>query len=198
METRPYTCTCNNCPQVLEFDPEQSGQPVTCPACGMETTLFLPVQRRVLVEVVGPDDMPRFPVASRSGFVDRCIIAEKTRRLKVCKDCGHYGVAKASAQGSIWIEIVLWLFLLVPGLVYSAWRVSKKGKCCAVCGSFDTLPPASPLAAELVARFGRDPEGLQPTATDRAIWFVKAIALGLLVAFLVLLLVFAGVALLGS
>lgn len=34
-------CKCNNCPAQLEFDSENAGQVITCPTCGMETTLFI-------------------------------------------------------------------------------------------------------------------------------------------------------------
>ena len=33
-------CLCNNCSTWLEFDPDQLGQTVTCPNCGLETVLF--------------------------------------------------------------------------------------------------------------------------------------------------------------
>jgi hypothetical protein len=35
----PITCRCNHCPGEIEFTVEQSGETVTCPHCGMETTL---------------------------------------------------------------------------------------------------------------------------------------------------------------
>jgi uncharacterized protein YbjQ (UPF0145 family) len=41
-EAARAVCTCNNCPGKLEFDPEQAGEMVQCPHCGMETMLFVP------------------------------------------------------------------------------------------------------------------------------------------------------------
>jgi DNA-directed RNA polymerase subunit RPC12/RpoP len=36
-------CPCNNCSDNLEFDSEHAGETVTCPHCGMDTVLFIPV-----------------------------------------------------------------------------------------------------------------------------------------------------------
>ncbi len=35
-------CNCNNCSVHIEFEENQVGQTVTCPACGMETKLYNP------------------------------------------------------------------------------------------------------------------------------------------------------------
>lgn len=35
-------CNCNNCSTHLEFESENAGQVITCPTCGMETTLYVP------------------------------------------------------------------------------------------------------------------------------------------------------------
>lgn len=34
-------CNCNNCSAHLEFESENAGATITCPNCGMETTLYL-------------------------------------------------------------------------------------------------------------------------------------------------------------
>lgn len=35
-------CNCNQCPAQIEFDSAKAGQVITCPTCGMETTLYVP------------------------------------------------------------------------------------------------------------------------------------------------------------
>jgi hypothetical protein len=40
--TKFATCPCNLCSQNIEFDSEHAGEPIACPHCGMETTLFVP------------------------------------------------------------------------------------------------------------------------------------------------------------
>ena len=52
---------------------------------------------------------------------------------------------------SILIEIILWLCFLVPGLIYSAWRISKRHDVCPSCGGADLVPLGSPRGKELAA-----------------------------------------------
>ena len=40
----------------------------------------------------------------------------------ICTKCGHVGKPKKKVKGSIFIEIILWLMLIVPGLIYSIWK----------------------------------------------------------------------------
>jgi hypothetical protein len=68
----------------------------------------------------------------------------------VCKHCGHYGKPARETKGSIWIELILWLCFLVPGLIYSIWRLNTRGDACSKCGSRDLLPPDSPLGRKLM------------------------------------------------
>jgi hypothetical protein len=62
----------------------------------------------------------------------------------VCTRCGYVGQTKTVTPGSIFIELVLWCFLLVPGLVYSLWRMTSRRKVCASCGEGTTIPAGSP------------------------------------------------------
>ena len=63
-----------------------------------------------------------------------------------CKKCGNLGPTKRTMKGSFAVELVLWLFFLLPGLVYSIWRLTTKGRGCSVCGSDDVIPANAPLA----------------------------------------------------
>jgi hypothetical protein len=71
-------------------------------------------------------------------------------RPMVCATCGHHGPTKAHTRGSLAVEIVLWLALLVPGLLYSLWRVSGRRQVCTSCGSDALIPPDSPVARRLL------------------------------------------------
>ena len=42
---------------------------------------------------------------------------------------------KTVTRGSIWIEIILWLCLIVPGLIYSIWRLTTRRQVCSACGA---------------------------------------------------------------
>jgi hypothetical protein len=72
----------------------------------------------------------------------------------------------AVRKGNGWIEVVLYFFAIIPGLIYSIWRRSGKLNGCPTCGNA-TLVPASmgepspdthvrcPDCAELVRREAR-------------------------------------------
>lgn len=63
-----------------------------------------------------------------------------------CKSCGHVGQPHQHTKGSMLMEIFLWILLIVPGLIYSIWRVSTRTKKCANCGGLELIPENSPLA----------------------------------------------------
>lgn len=59
-----------------------------------------------------------------------------------CLNCGTDFVPRAGpTRGSGGIEIVLWLFLIVPGLIYSIWRRSgPPDHSCPTCGRPHAVP----------------------------------------------------------
>jgi hypothetical protein len=64
--------------------------------------------------------------------------------LRICTRGGSTDKPKAVTPGSILIEILLWVFLLIPGVIYSLWRHSARHRVCACCGSKDLIPLSSP------------------------------------------------------
>jgi len=66
-----------------------------------------------------------------------------------CCNCGHEGKAKKGTPGSLLIEILLWFMMLVPGLIYSIWRMSSKFQKCPHCNSKNILPSDSPIAKQI-------------------------------------------------
>lgn len=87
--------------------------------------------------------------------------AAKARRTPAwqrwCPNCGTTGAPVSVTRGSILIEIVLWLCFLVPGLIYSIWRLTTRYKACPSCSAPNMIPLDSPRA--LAAR-----QGLPPSA----------------------------------
>lgn len=63
-----------------------------------------------------------------------------------CTTCGHEGPTTLQTKGSMGIEIVLWLCFLVPGIIYSLWRISSRQKACTSCGATTLVPINSPVA----------------------------------------------------
>lgn len=68
----------------------------------------------------------------------------------VCTRCLTTAPPKTYTPGSIIIELFAWLLLLLPGLVYSLWRISARYTGCSACGARETVPLGSPAAQRLV------------------------------------------------
>lgn len=71
--------------------------------------------------------------------------------ILVCNECGYVGSTKKGVKGSLGIELVLWLLMIFPGLIYSIWRLSTKHKVCAQCGSTSLIPVDSPRGKKLMS-----------------------------------------------
>jgi hypothetical protein len=51
----------------------------------------------------------------------------------ICPNCGTRGEPKTLTQGNMLIELILWLCFLIPGLIYSIWRLSSRKQVCPAC-----------------------------------------------------------------
>ena len=69
----------------------------------------------------------------------------------ICTSCGYKGKPKRIAKGSILVEIALWLFFIVPGLIYSIWRLASKYDACPQCKNQSMIPTDSPIGKKLLA-----------------------------------------------
>lgn len=76
---------------------------------------------------------------------------------KACKQCGTVAESKTETPGSILIELILWLCFLIPGLIYSLWRHSRRHEVCRACGSADIVPIDSPIGKQLTAHLPPEP-----------------------------------------
>lgn len=70
----------------------------------------------------------------------------------VCRLCEYVGRPERITKGSILIEIVLWLFLILPGIIYSIWRLTSRYKACPMCGQESMIPLHSPAGRRLAQR----------------------------------------------
>ena len=71
----------------------------------------------------------------------------------VCTNCGTQGKPKRETPGSFLIELILWLCMVVPGLIYTIWRISKRHDTCPVCKSSSIVPAGSPAAIRINQKF---------------------------------------------
>lgn len=67
----------------------------------------------------------------------------------ICKNCGSQERTKSITRGSIAIEIVLWLLFILPGVIYSVWRLTTRRRGCRSCGG-EVIDVNSPMGKKLV------------------------------------------------
>lgn len=51
-----------------------------------------------------------------------------------CKNCDENVNGKKITPGYFLIEVILWFFFIIPGLIYSIWRIGNKKVVCERCG----------------------------------------------------------------
>lgn len=74
---------------------------------------------------------------------------------KICLKCGAVNFPKTKTGGSFLVELALWIFFIVPGLIYSLWRLSSKKAACSTCGSIDIVPVDTPMGKKMLAESGK-------------------------------------------
>ena len=139
MATTLIATTCPNC--TAENQTEEPGL-FTCHACHQ----VFEVNRPKIIQA------PPLPQGFKKHSAP--VQSRKKRPLgdKICGDCAEIGRAKTVTQGSILIEIALWLLFLLPGLIYSIWRLTSQKKACGKCGG-KMLSLNSPKGKALFAQF---------------------------------------------
>ena len=81
------------------------------------------------------------------------ILKTKKQYLKtdfLCTTCGYIGVPGKANRGSGMVELALWFFLIIPGIIYSCWRSSAKYIYCPACKKETLIPATSPVAQKLI------------------------------------------------
>lgn len=73
----------------------------------------------------------------------------------ICQHCGSTGTPRTVTRGSFLLEVLLWLTFLVPGILYSLWRLSTRQPVCRQCGASHMVPLHSPRGQKLLAEFHR-------------------------------------------
>lgn len=68
----------------------------------------------------------------------------------VCTSCGYAGPTVTKTKGHFALEVVLWLAFLIPGLIYSVWRLTTRHEACPGCGNANTLPIEAPMAQKFL------------------------------------------------
>jgi len=69
---------------------------------------------------------------------------------KVCTACGTVSKPKTITKGSVLTELFLWLLFLLPGMIYSVYRLASRYKGCSSCGSPNIVSIDSPIGKKLL------------------------------------------------
>jgi hypothetical protein len=68
----------------------------------------------------------------------------------VCVSCGYVGEPRTITKGTMGVEVILWLCFVIPGLIYSVWRMSSRHDGCPSCGQTVLIPRTSPMAQKFL------------------------------------------------
>jgi len=71
----------------------------------------------------------------------------------ICVNCGCQEYPKTMTNGSIFIELFLWCFFIIPGVIYSLWRLTTRYKACPLCRVPNMISLASPRGKQLLGAF---------------------------------------------
>jgi predicted RNA-binding Zn-ribbon protein involved in translation (DUF1610 family) len=56
-------------------------------------------------------------------------------KIYLCKNCAFKGKAKKMTRGSFAVELLLWCLFIIPGICYTAWRLTNRYTACPRCGA---------------------------------------------------------------
>jgi len=70
----------------------------------------------------------------------------------VCTRCGTIGWPKRYTPGNFATELLLFLFFIIPGLIYGVWRLAARKDVCPACLSDALVPIDSPAGRALASR----------------------------------------------
>jgi len=76
----------------------------------------------------------------------------KNKKQYVCTSCGYIGEPKKIIKGNFLTEIVLWLLAILPGVIYTVWRLSTRADVCPKCQNSTMIPVDTPKGRELAEK----------------------------------------------
>lgn len=87
-----------------------------------------------------------------------------------CPNCGSVAKPTSHTKGSFAIEVILWLCFIIPGIIYSLWRLSSRERTtCPTCRAPNMIPLDSPRAREAIAKSGPGPASARSGAGEVAL-----------------------------
>jgi hypothetical protein len=117
----------------IELEP---GGRVTARVEQLLTERFITVRRQAPAALTAPKVPPAEKVS---------IPAPRPGEM-YCGNCGAVGKPRKRVKGYFLMEVFLWLCFLLPGFLYSIWRLTTKDLVCPQCGAPNMIPTNSPKA----------------------------------------------------
>jgi hypothetical protein len=72
------------------------------------------------------------------------------KHLKLCLTCHSVIATTQVTKGSLIIETLFWLLFILPGFIYSIWRLASRYEACSVCGAGNCVPLNTPAAQAIL------------------------------------------------
>lgn len=151
---------CPKCDYVRQ--PQDTAPSYECPSCGIVYAKYNPNlpsnmrEREAKLRQVGQIAEPSKEASQQgsSAPAQHPDIVVIPGNLAVCQTCEEVGQVRTEMPGNSVVELLLYLFYLVPGIIYSVWRRQGKKQVCGACGS-DRLVAAKTRAglAIITAQF---------------------------------------------
>lgn len=73
----------------------------------------------------------------------------------LCTTCGAKTNPVTLTKGSFGMEVLLWLLMILPGVLYSLWRLTSREKGCPNCRKATLIPIDSPIARTHLATLAK-------------------------------------------
>lgn len=100
----------------------------------------------------------------------------------ICTLCGYAGLPDKKTKGNGLIELILWLFFLIPGIIYSIWRRADKQDICPKCGSKTMIPLNTPMGQKMMIEQRNNPDMQitpeEPKKTSKIGLYIMLVILG--------------------
>jgi hypothetical protein len=161
---RGVSVECPKCQHVRTAS--DSGPSYACPQCGIVYAKFDPaVEERdaaLRVKLAGRIQRQPIetPVKATIESVDEAKLSEPVDEPQsnsfagntaVCKNCEEIGQVGVKLPGSGWVEFVLYLLWIAPGILYSVWRRKGTKQVCAACGSDQLVAAKTRAGKQIIA-----------------------------------------------
>lgn len=136
-----------------------------CPRCGIVYAKFDPTsaEREALIraKLVARTDRPKQdatakkePELTETNVDSPPVIlmsASIPGNTSVCKNCEEVGGVTTKLLGTGWVEAVLYLFSIAPGIIYSVWRRKGAKQVCSACGSDQLVAAKTRSGKQIIA-----------------------------------------------